>query len=85
MLRTNKREIHAFIIQEEKKPINSSLYVFQTQCTIVLYVPKKNKLILSLLLIHSSDDVDPSEEKKPEIILFYKLTKRVAHELYTTY
>ena len=53
----------------------STLFSFHDKVTICSYVPKKNKAVILLSMLH--DDAKTSDEarKKPEMILFYNKTK----------
>ena len=56
------------------KPVNSSMFAYQDDITLVSYCPKKNKSVLLLSTMHSDGTVD-AESQKPDIILFYNSTK----------
>ena len=74
-IRKNKREIPKTFLNARNRSIKSSLFGFQDGFTILSYVPKKGKVVLLLSTLHHDDSVDDSENKLPEIISFYNLTK----------
>lgn len=78
-LRKNKREIpNEFLPQTAKKrEVNSSIFGFQNDLTLVSYKPKPNKIVLLLSSMHHDAAIDEStqEAKKPEIITFYNRNK----------
>lgn len=40
-----------------KRPIASSMFAFQRNCTLVSHVPKKNKNVLSISTMHHNDRI----------------------------
>ena len=69
-LRKNKREISASFISGRGRDKYTSLFGSQEKCTLLSYVPKKNKLVLLLSFMHNNNKIDKStgDEKKPEMI-----------------
>ncbi|XP_043462873.1 piggyBac transposable element-derived protein 4-like [Leptopilina heterotoma] len=89
-LRKNKREIPPEFVAVKGRNICSSKFGFTEKCSLVSYVPKKNKNVLMLSTLYNSDDIDKDtgSRKKPEIITFYNLMKGavdVVDELKGTY
>ncbi|CAH2003138.1 unnamed protein product [Acanthoscelides obtectus] len=89
-LRKNKKEIPVQFLQTKHRAEKSSIFAFQKNATLVSYVPKKGKNVLLLSSLHHSDMIDEStgDDKKPEIITFYNLTKGgvdVSDELSSNY
>lgn len=76
-LRKNKREIPVEFLPARQRPIKSSLFGFTKTCTMVSYVPKKGKSVVLLSTLHNDAaiDVETREERKPEILTLYNLTK----------
>lgn len=78
-LRKNKGEIPPlFIAKMKERKINSSIFGFTKDMTLVSYKPKPNKIVLLLSTMHHKDEIDPSETNKswkPSIITFYNHTK----------
>lgn len=76
-LKSNKPEIPSNFKTYRDREINSSLFGFQKDCTLVSYVPKRNKTVLLLSTMHHDAAIDAStgDAKKPEIITFYNKTK----------
>ncbi|XP_045448744.1 piggyBac transposable element-derived protein 4-like [Melitaea cinxia] len=76
-LKGNKPEIPPNFKTSRDREINSSLFGFQKNCTLVSYVPKRNKTVLLLSTMHhdAAIDLTTGDAKKPEIITFYNQTK----------
>ena len=76
-LKKNKPEIPEMFKTTQGKLLCESTFGFQSDCTLVSYIPKKNKVVLLLSTLHNDDKIDPDsgEAKKPEIITFYNHTK----------
>ncbi|KAB0803234.1 hypothetical protein PPYR_00204 [Photinus pyralis] len=77
-LRKNKREIPPmFIAKSVKRPLNSSMFGFTNECTLVSYKSKVSKMVLLLSTLHHDDAINPEsgEAAKPEIIITYNSTK----------
>jgi len=76
-IRKNKRELPTSFVTPKNKPVYSSIFGFQENCTIVSYIPKKNKVVILISSLHNDDKIDPEsgERNKPGIITFYNSTK----------
>ena len=58
------------------RPVNSSLFAFQKEMTLVSYSPKKNKSVILINTMHHDATIDEYHPKtKPKIIQFYNKTK----------
>ncbi|CAH2099388.1 unnamed protein product [Euphydryas editha] len=87
-LRKNKTEIPPVFTATKGREIHSSLFGFQKNCTVVSYVPKKNKVVLLASTMHHDGKKSTEETKKPEIIMDYNITKcgvDVVDEMCATY
>lgn len=73
-IRKNKREIPPEFQPHRIRPVLSSVYGFQSDKTLVSFVPKKNTSIALVSSMHHEPVTNP-ETKKPEIIEFYNSTK----------
>lgn len=75
--KTGKRMIPLEFENIKIRKINSSMFGFQKNNTLVSYVPTKNKYVILLSSLHHDDNLDKStgEKKLPEIISFYNMTK----------
>ncbi|XP_069704477.1 piggyBac transposable element-derived protein 4-like [Periplaneta americana] len=76
-LKKNKREIPRHFTTTQDRQVNSTLFGFNESCTIISYVPKKNKTVLALSTMHydKAMDEETGGSQKPEIISFYNRTK----------
>lgn len=76
-LRKNKKEIPPEFINTKSRPVTSSMFAFRDSKTLLSYCPKKNKIVLLLSTMHSTDEIDPESEEanKPYILTFYNSTK----------
>lgn len=77
-LRKNKKEIPKEFLLTKGKQINDSLFGFHKKgCTIVSYMPKKNKVVLLISTMHNDNSIDEEtgDQQKPEIVTFYNHTK----------
>lgn len=76
-VRKNKRQLPPEFINTKSRCINSSIFGYQENTTIVSYVPKKGKNVILASSLHHDDQIDEStgEQYKPEIITFYNSTK----------
>ena len=56
---------------------NTSLFDFQEKCSLLSYVPNKNKVVLLLSLMRNDDKIDESSggAQIPEMITFYNKVK----------
>ncbi|KAG5896932.1 hypothetical protein JTB14_030485 [Gonioctena quinquepunctata] len=73
-LRKNEKEIPIEFLPAKKRDVESSLFGFTKDLTLVSYVPKKNKAVLLISSMHHTPDIEPNN-KKPEIIMYYNSTK----------
>ena len=53
---------------------HSSVFGFKNKVTLVSYVPRQNKAVLTISTMHHNDNVE-GDNQKPEIILHYNDTK----------
>lgn len=74
-IRKNKRDIPKEMQAEKNREVFSSRFAFQNNCTLVSYVPRRNKAVLLLSTLHNNEEVDSTQKKKPEIINYYNNTK----------
>lgn len=72
-IRKNKKEL-PLEFTKPRHPPGSSMFAFGTCCTLVSYIPKKNKNVLLVSSLHHDDNIDRNSGK-PEIILDYNNTK----------
>lgn len=73
-LKKNKAIIPKAFLPDKYKSIQSSMFGFTKDCTLVSYVPKKNKTVLLYSTMHHDNTVNP-KTLKPEIIEYYNATK----------
>lgn len=76
-LRKNKKELPINFTNSKDRSVYSSLFGFQENCTIVSYVPKKNKCVILLSTMHHDNSIDDTTGilQKPEMITLYNMTK----------
>ena len=74
-MRKNKPEIPSEMLPNNDRPVASSLFGFQTNATMVSYVPKKNKSVILLSTFHNTPEVSEEGHRKPRIILDYNSGK----------
>lgn len=74
-LKKNKTDIPPGFLPSPKRTVKSSLFGYQDECTLVSYVPKKNKAVIVLSTMHDGPGVINDETGKPEIIHDYNKTK----------
>ncbi|KAJ8709358.1 hypothetical protein PYW07_009184 [Mythimna separata] len=74
MLKKNKREIPIEFLPKKDREVNSTLFGFTSTKTLCSYVPKKNRAVMLVSSMHHSDQID-EKTNKPEIIMYYNLTK----------
>lgn len=72
-LRKNKPHIPRELLTV-KRPQQTSMFAFQENCTMVSYIPRKNKNVILLSTVHLDDAID-FETGKPDIIVDYNKTK----------
>ncbi|PFX12704.1 PiggyBac transposable element-derived protein 1 [Stylophora pistillata] len=73
-IRSNKPHIPDAMKANSTRQVNSSLFGFNDQATLVSYVPKVKQAVLALSTMHHDDQVD-GDAQKPEIILYYNSAK----------
>lgn len=73
-IRKNKREIPSQFQPHRNRPVLSSVYGFQSDKTLVSFVPKRNTSVTLVSSMHHESLSNP-ESGKPEIIEFYNSTK----------
>ena len=71
---SNKPHIPDSMEANSTRQVQSSLFAFSDQLTLVSYVPNEKKAVLVLSTIHYDDLVD-GDTQKPEIILYYNSAK----------
>lgn len=76
-LKKNKPEIPECFLPNKERESKSSIFGFQDKCTLVSYVPQKNKAVCAISTMHYNKaiDGDTGDEKKPCIITSYNQTK----------
>ncbi|KAJ8968730.1 hypothetical protein NQ314_002141 [Rhamnusium bicolor] len=75
-LRQNKNEIPPSFLDLKARPINSAIFCYSENLTLLSYCPPKTKkkTVIMLSTIHEKGD-EPYTTKLPEIIKFYNSTK----------
>lgn len=73
-IKRNKRELPQQFAEGKSRPIGSSMFGFKENCTLVSYIPKKNKNVLLISTMHDDDEID-DVTGKPDIIMAYNNTK----------
>ena len=73
-IRKNKREISKEFVEAKDRKIKSCLFGHRENCTLVSYMPKRNKNVLLISSMHDDSCID-EETGKPEIIMAYNATK----------
>ena len=75
-IRKNKREILPEFINSKQREEKFSNFEIRGR-TLVSYIPKKGKVVLTLSTMHHNNDIDAGmgHAQKPEIITFYNATK----------
>lgn len=77
-LRRNKRELPPIIsavkIEDRKRPVGTSMFLYKDDIVVTSYVAKKNKVVILLSTLHDNDEVDPITQK-PLMILDYNRFK----------
>jgi len=73
-MKQNKTEIPQEFKPARQCDVNSSIFGFTKDLTLVSYGPKKNKSVVLLSSLHH-DSAICSDAGKPEIIEFYNKTK----------
>lgn len=73
-IRSNKPHIPDSMKANSTRQVQSSLFGFSDQLTLVSYVPKEKQAVLVLSTMHHYDLVD-GDTQKPDIILYYNSAK----------
>ena len=73
-IRSNKPHIPDEMKANSARQVNSSLFGFNDQVTLVSYVPKEKQVVLPLSTMHHDNQID-GDNQKPEIILYYNSAK----------
>lgn len=73
-LKKDKRCIPEEFLPYNDQQIVSKLYGFRNNLTLLLYVPKKNRVVCLLSSMHNSIEVN-HEKNKLEMICFYNSSK----------
>ncbi|UYV69223.1 hypothetical protein LAZ67_6002877 [Cordylochernes scorpioides] len=89
-LKRKKKEIPSEFVISRVRNVHTSVFGFQSEMTLLSYKPKENKVVLMLSTMHHDANIDDStgELKKPEMIMFYNITKGgvdVMDEMTATY
>lgn len=74
-LRKNKPYIPKALLSNKERAALSTRFAFHRDAMLCSYVPKVNKAVILLSTMHSTDVIDDSLKKKPEVISFYNKTK----------
>ncbi|UYV72184.1 hypothetical protein LAZ67_9002121 [Cordylochernes scorpioides] len=76
-LKRNKKEIPSEFVISRGRNVHTSVFGFQSEMTLLSYKSKENKVVLMLSTLHHDANIDDStgELKKPEMIMFYNMTK----------
>lgn len=73
-IRKNKKELPTEFTNVKGRREKSSLFAHRNNCTLVSYVPKKNKNVLLISSMHADAQIN-EQTGKPEIIMDYNATK----------
>nr|CAH7718289.1 unnamed protein product [Callosobruchus chinensis] len=73
-IKANKREVPPELVNVKQRPPQSSIFAYQPHCSLVSYVPRKNKNVLVLSTMHHDDKLD-KDSGKPDMIMDYNRTK----------
>lgn len=74
-IKKNKTFVPATFLPNKLRKVRSSVFGFKTKSTLVSYVPKRSKSVILLSTMHSTGEIDNTEQQKPKIILDYNNTK----------
>ncbi|XP_031346863.1 piggyBac transposable element-derived protein 4-like [Photinus pyralis] len=74
-LRRNKAYIPADFLPSRNRPIYSSIFGFQSEVSMVSYVPKVNRAVILLSTEHRDMGISQETHKKPDVIMHYNATK----------
>lgn len=73
-IRLNRKGVPSELGNKKEKPVQSSMFLFDREKTLVSYKPKHNKVVVLLSTMHRGPALH-SDTKKPEIIHTYNSTK----------
>ncbi|XP_037882974.1 piggyBac transposable element-derived protein 4-like [Glossina fuscipes] len=74
-LRKNKNSIPPAFLPHRHREVESNIFGFRKNITLVSYVPKKNKAVLLLSTLHHNAEIDVNNKNKSTINTFYNTTK----------
>ena len=74
-LRKIRKEVPKEMLPSKDRQVNSSIFLFTQDVTMVSYVPNKNRAVLLLSTQHRDKDISTDEHSKPVMILDYNKTK----------
>lgn len=76
-VRKNKSFVPKQMLPSNSRLVNSSVFGFQREATLVSYVPKRNRAVLLLSTFHHDAQVstDSNDNNKPTIIMDYNHNK----------
>ncbi|XP_053956308.1 piggyBac transposable element-derived protein 4-like [Anastrepha ludens] len=63
------------LVNIKRRPLNSSIFAFTEQTTLVSYILKKNRAVILLSTLHHDSKISNRRDKTPEIILDYNKCK----------
>nr|XP_020470705.1 LOW QUALITY PROTEIN: piggyBac transposable element-derived protein 4-like [Monopterus albus] len=78
----NKPELPPQLLQTKDRPINSAMFMYTADTTLVSYVPRKGKNVLLMSTLHRDGTICG---QKPQIILDYNATKGGVDNMVTAY
>ncbi|KAJ4451983.1 hypothetical protein ANN_03467 [Periplaneta americana] len=73
-LKKNKREILKEFLSHKTRAVDSNIFGFANNVTMVSHVPRKNRAVVLVSSMHHSKTFD-DVSGKPEIIAYYNMTK----------
>ena len=74
-IRKNKRDIPSVLFLTRRMRVESSVFCFDRQFTLVSYILKVNKAVILLSTMHHDKNINQTNHNKPEIIEYYNQTK----------
>ena len=74
-IRQIRKEVPRAMLPSKSLEVNSSLFLFSSNATMVSYVPRKNKSVILLSSQHSNHSINTLNLGKPDIILDYDKSK----------
>ena len=77
-VRQIRKKVPRTMLPSKSREVNSSLFLFSRDATMVSYVPCKNKSVILLSSQHNHHSISSSEHDKPDIILDYNKSKGAA-------